>query len=300
MRVVVRGLSEPTRLDRFLRDQFPSWGRHAVGALIHNRKVMVNGRTVWLSSWQVENGDRLEIRQTPSPKPVPPAVLDDRWIIAVESDLIVLDKPAGVLSQAARANRPGDLLSLACKRFGTLNLFHRLDRHTSGVVLLTRPGPVNRYLDAAFKDGTVEKRYLAAIPADNGLSTEGVIDMRIGIHAGRPDMMAVVERGGRRGVTRYRILAEAEGVQLILLLPQTGRTHQLRVHLKAMGAPILGDRLYGGHPQGAERLMLHAWWLSLPAADGFAARTYTAPVPGDLIGELPEPLCASLAQCTDG
>jgi 23S rRNA pseudouridine1911/1915/1917 synthase len=298
-RVEVQGLKGPIRLDRYLRDRFPDWGRHAVGALIQARKVQVNGRTVWLASWLVENGDRLEIREPSTEKAPPPAALDDAWIIAMESDLIALDKPAGVLSQGTRSHQPGDLLSLACNRFGPLSLFHRLDRDTSGVVLLTRPGPINRYLDAAFKEGRVEKRYLAAVPADNRLAAEGVIDLRIGPHPLRRDMMAVAERGGRRGVTRYRILGEAEGVQLVLLWPQTGRTHQLRVHLKAMGAPILGDRLYGPQPRGAKRLMLHACRIALPAADDFPARAYTAPVPDDLIGELPRPLRALVPAALD-
>ena len=297
--VVVQGVGGPTRLDRFLRDRFPGWGRQAVGALVNARRVLVNGRVVWLASWLVEDGDRLEIRDPPRDKAPPPAVLDDAWIIAVENDLIAVNKPAGVLSQRTRSRRPGDLLSLACGRFGPLSLFHRLDRDTSGVVLLTRPGPINRYLDAAFKEGRVEKRYLAAVPADNRLAAEGQIALRLGPHDRRRDMMAVVERGGRRAVTRYRVLGEAEGVQLVLLCPQTGRTHQLRVHLTAMGAPILGDRLYGPHPPEARRLMLHARRIALPAADNFPARAYTAPVPEDLIGELPRPLRALLPTLLD-
>jgi len=299
VQVVVRGVGRPTRLDRFLRDRFPNWGRQAVGAIINGRRVRVNGRTVRLSSWLVENGDRLEIQDPPPDKTPPPISLDDGWIIAIESDLIALNKPAGVLSQGTRADRPGDLLSLACGRFGPLTLFHRLDRDTSGVVLLTRPGPINRYLDAAFKAGTIKKLYLAAVPADNHLSAEGVIDLRIGPHARRRDMMEVVERGGRRAVTRYRALASADGVQLVLLCPRTGRTHQLRVHLMAMGAPILGDRLYGPRPRRAERLMLHACRIALPPADGFPARVYSSPVPDDLISELPQPLRASLPPALD-
>ncbi len=299
MRVRVRGLDGPTRLDRYLRDRFPDWGRRAVGALIHAGKVQVDGRVVWLASWLVENGDRLEIREPPPQKAPPPAALEDAWIIAVEADLIALNKPAGVLAHATRSNRPGDLLSLACDRFGPLSLFHRLDRDTSGVVLLTRPGAINRCLDAAFKEGTVEKLYLAAVPVDNRLSAEGAVDLRIGPHPRRRDMMAAVERGGRRAVTRYRALGEAEGVQLVLLWPVTGRTHQLRVHLMALGAPILGDRLYGPHPPGAKRLMLHACRIALPASDDFPARTYAAPLPEDLIGELPRPLRALIPAVMD-
>lgn len=292
IRLFVQGLDRPARLDRVLRDHFPNWGRRAVGLLINARKVKVNGRTVWLSSWQVKNGDRLEILEIPPEKPPSPAALDDAWIIAHESDLLVLDKPAGMLSHVARSNRPGDLLSLATERFGPLTLFHRLDRDASGVVLLTRPGPINRALDAAFKGGAVKKEYIAAVPAGNALSAEGVIRVRIGSHPRRRDMMVPLERGGRPAVTRYQVIEEAAGLQLLRLWPETGRTHQLRVHLLAMGAPILGDRLYGAHPLTAKRLMLHACQLSLPESAGFPARVFSAPVPDDFVAELPRPLQA--------
>ena len=290
MRIVIQGLDGQDRLDRVLRDRFPGWGRRAVGALINSRKVKVNGRTVWLSSWQIKNGDQLEIIEIPPEKKPPPVALDDAWIIAHESDLLVLNKPAGLLSHATRSAGASDLLSLTVARFGPLTLFHRLDRDTSGLVLLTRGGPINRYLDSAFKAGDVEKEYIAAVAAGGRLSATGMIQARIGPHPRRRDMMAAVERGGREARTRYEVIGEASGVQLVRLWPQTGRTHQLRIHLLAMGAPVLGDRLYGPRPPSTRRLMLHACRLSLPEAVGFPARVFRAPVPEDFVAELPRPL----------
>ncbi len=177
-----------------------------------------------------------------------------------------------------------NLLDLASARFGPLTLFHRLDRDTSGVVLLTHGGTVNRYLDGAFKAGAVQKEYLAVVATPNRLAGQGVIDARLGPHASRRDTMAVVQRGGQRAVTRYEIITEAQGLQWVRLWPETGRTHQLRVHLASLGAPIVGDRLYNPSWQQANRLMLHAWRITLPAVDGWPERVFSAPLPADFSG----------------
>ncbi|HSN77556.1 MAG TPA: S4 domain-containing protein, partial [Anaerolineae bacterium] len=149
--IVVRGLGQPSRLDRVLRTAYPQAGRQAVQRLISAGQVTVNGRTVRLSSWLVRNGDQLALLTEPPVKPAQPVAFDDAWIIALDNDLLAVDKPAGLLSEPARAPGAANLLDLANARFGPLTLFHRLDRDTSGVVLLTLGGPVNRYLDGAFK-----------------------------------------------------------------------------------------------------------------------------------------------------
>lgn len=281
--LIVEGLEKATRLDRVMRSAFPQWGRRSVQALITAGKVKVNGRKVWLCSWRVNNGDRLAIFETPPAKPEPVTTFDDNWLIAQDHDLIVVNKPAGLLCQAPRWRQTSNLLDLASARFGPLSLFHRLDRDTSGVVLLTRSGPINRYLDAAFKNRSVQKEYLAVVPAKNKLRLEGVIDARIGPHPKRRDVMRVVARGGKRAITRYQVIRETAGRQWVRLWPETGRTHQLRVHLWSMGAPILGDRLYGPQQPDVPRLMLHACQISLPAAEGFPARVFSAPIPEDFL-----------------
>lgn len=278
MHVEIQGLAKPARLDRVLRDRFPEWGRQAVQGLISAKGVKVNGRTVWLASWQVQNGDQIEIAQPPAAKPAPLAHFEDRWLIAVEDELIVINKPAGLLSEAPSMRDAANLLDLAKTRFGELILFHRLDRDTSGVVLLTRPGPINQYLDRAFKEGLVQKEYLAVVAKPNGLAASGVINARLDSHPQRRDMMTVVTRGGQAAVTRYAIVEENQNCQLVRLWPQTGRTHQLRVHLAHLGAPILGDRLYG-QVDSAKRLLLHAQRITLPALASWPERSYTAPAP---------------------
>jgi RluA family pseudouridine synthase len=277
--ITIQGLDKPTRLDRLLRDHFPQAGRQAVQQLITARKVKINGQIVWLASWQVHNGDRIEVTEAPPEKAAPPAHFDDHWMIAEEADLIAVNKPAGLLSEPTRWTATSNLLDLARTRFGSVVLFHRLDRDTSGVVLLTRPGPINKYLDTAFKSRAIRKEYRAVVATPNHLDRTGIIEVRLAAHPQRRDMMTVVERGGQRAVTRYEIVDEKAGQQLVRLWPETGRTHQLRVHLAHLGAPILGDRLYGPRPGEDERLMLHACQIELPGTAGFPARAYSAPLP---------------------
>jgi 23S rRNA pseudouridine1911/1915/1917 synthase len=274
-------LPKPTRLDRVLRDQFPAWGRQAVQRLIGSGKVRLNGRVVKLASWEVQSGDRVEIVEAPAEKAPSPAQWDEAWVLFADDELIALNKPAGLLSEAPRFRSAANLLDLARERFGDVILFHRLDRDTSGVILLTRPGDINKYLSAAFQSHAVRKEYLAVVTAPNELLASGLIEARLGPHPERRDQMTIVPRGGQRAVTRYVIEDEHQGRQLIRLHPETGRTHQLRVHLAHLGAPILGDRLYGPQPPQHPRLLLHAEQIHLPETAGYPARSFTAPLPAD-------------------
>ncbi len=284
VRVVVKELTQPTRLDRVIRDCFPNWGRKAVQHLVNAGRVKVNGRKVWLGSWKIKNQDRLEIINPPAGKEPPPTRFNEAWVIAEEKELIVVNKPAGLLSHATRWTQAGNLLDLATSRFGTLSLFHRLDRDTSGVMLLSRNGPINHYFDHIFKKRLVEKEYLAVVGAKNRLSASGVIQTYLDTHSKRRDMMEVVKRGGKYARTRYEVLSESAGKQVVRLWPETGRTHQLRIHLQHMNAPILGDRLYGTGERSAKRLMLHAHRITLPALDKIPERVYRAALPNEFEG----------------
>jgi 23S rRNA-/tRNA-specific pseudouridylate synthase len=138
---------------------------------------------------------------------------------------------------------------------------------------------VNQYLDHAFKTHTVQKEYIAVVQAPNRLAEAGVIDVRLAVHPKRRDRMVVVERGGQRAVTRYVVEKTAQDRQWVRLWPETGRTHQLRVHLAHLAAPILGDILYGDQQVASDRLMLHAHQIILPACNDFPSRVFVAPAP---------------------
>ena len=186
----------------------------------------------------------------------------DPWLLA-------LLKPSGLLSQPGLGPELADsLISRAQERWPEVRLVHRLDRDTSGLILLARDATTHRALSAAFAERRVRKTYLAVVqglPADRG----GVINQPLARIATRPPRYGVVPlgQGGKPALTRWRVLRRFEGSSLLLLQPRTGRSHQLRVHLADLGHPVLGDPIYGdplyGEPAAAPRLQLHAAGLQL-------------------------------------
>jgi len=284
----VLNLDGPTRIDRAIRLQFPDFGRRKVQALVNAKKARVNGKVVWMCSWKVKNGDKIELLCEKPEEKVKTSQFKDHWIVRRDSDVIALNKPAGVLSHKTRVGGDDDILSLATEKFGHVVLFHRLDRDTSGVMIFTQNTQINRYLDVAFKAGTIEKEYVALIQSPNELQNVGVISTRMSNVPNRRDIMRVSPHG-KAAETHYEVVGEAEGKMLVKLWPKTGRTHQLRVHMQYMHGAILGDRLYGFR-KSAKRLMLHAHRITLPEADGYPERSYKAPLPEDFISQLPKAL----------
>jgi RluA family pseudouridine synthase len=258
--------------------RFPEWGRQAVQRLIAARDVHVNGKVVWLGSWQVYNGDRIEIEEAPAAKPAPLLTWNDRWLLAIDEYMVVIDKPAGLLTERPPHRDAPNLHALAETQFGPLVLVHRLDRDTSGVLLLARTAHANRVLSATFRDHTIEKEYVAVVAAPNQLATEGRISARLAPDPQQRERMIIVAKGGQGAVTRYMVVARQNDRHLVRLWPETGRTHQLRVHMASIQAPILGDRLYGD-VQAAPRLLLHARRLVLPALEWGGERVFVAPAP---------------------
>jgi len=181
----------------------------------------------------------------------------DPWLLA-------LLKPSGLLSQPGLGPELADsLISRAQERWPEARLVHRLDRDTSGLILLARDATTHRALSAAFAERRVRKTYLAVVqglPADRG----GVINQPLARIATRPPRYGVVplEQGGKPALTRWRVLRRFEGSSLLLLQPRTGRSHQLRVHLADLGHSVLGDPIYG-ESAAAPRLQLHAAGLQL-------------------------------------
>lgn len=283
VRHVVSGLTARDRLDRYLRHAFPTWGRREISKLITGGGVAINGRFVTLGSWEVRNGDAITIAQPPADLPAGPAVLDPAWILTDDGAIIALNKPAGLLTEPTRWDTGANLRDLAIAHFAcALWLPHRLDRDTSGLVVLARDADTGRWLDAQFKARTIKKHYVAVVRVPNRLEAQGEIVTRLDFMAQRRDRVQVVRAGGMWARTVYQAEpAQGQGVQqrqLVHLWPDTGRTHQLRVHLAYMDAPILGDRYYGD-AASAPRLLLHAADLTLPPRDAQPARTWSAPIP---------------------
>jgi 23S rRNA pseudouridine1911/1915/1917 synthase len=213
------------------------------------------------------------------PTPQPPADLVVRYR---DPDVIVVDKPAGQPAQATRANQADALdARVQAELTPEARLLHRLDADASGLLLFAASARARTPLQIALERHQIVRRYLALVAGE--LTSEGRIALKIA--RDRSDArrrVALPERapGGQPAVTRYRML-ERRGLETLLALElETGRTHQLRVHLSALGHPIVGDRLYGGRDAG--RLYLHAYELTFPHPGDGRSITVLAPPPAEL------------------
>lgn len=204
-------------------------------------------------------------------------------VLFEDDDVLAVDKPPGVTAQPTPGRVGASLVDLATRHLGhPAGLVHRLDRETSGVTVFGKHAEATTRLAAAFRQGRAQKEYLAVTAP--GLPPEGAIDLPLSRDPARPGRWrASRAANGLPALTHYTRLSDGP-VSVVSLFPQTGRTHQLRAHLAALGHPIVGDRLYGGPP--GPRCLLHARRLVIA---GFA---FEAPVPADLArwlsGDVPQ------------
>ncbi len=251
------------RLDRLLRDYLPSLTAAQRSAALRSRRVAVDGRPVWLASWEVDDGAEVSLDGVVLLGP-PEVVFNPAWVLFTDERFVVVNKPAGMRPEPRGPSDRTDLLTAARSVYGkSLVAANRLDRDTSGVMILTLPGDHRRLLDQAMRDRAVGKRYEALVEpcALQPNANTGTFSWRLDRDPQRRDAMTVVETGGQAAATAWTVVDRAAG--RMHLHPHTGRTHQLRVHLAHAGAPIRGDVLYGGAP--ADRLMLHAVSYEVPS-----------------------------------
>lgn len=206
---------------------------------------------------------------------------DDAWILHVDDDLVVVDKPVGMPTQSADPEMPDDVVTRvkAHLRAEYLGVHQRLDRDTSGVLALTRRREANASMATQFEGRAVEKRYVACVTGWHGKGRT-LEDALAPGDGGRMQVVSSKARGAQRAVTHVRVLGRAGDRAMLELVLETGRTHQARVQLAHAGAPIAGDVLYGG--ARAPRLMLHARSLSLAHPSLGARVRYDAPLPAEL------------------
>jgi 23S rRNA pseudouridine1911/1915/1917 synthase len=215
--------------------------------------------------------------------PPPPPVLS---VLFEDAELIAVDKPVGVTAQPTEGRVGDSLVDLVSALLGReAGLVHRLDRETSGVTVFGKTASATAALAAEFREGRARKRYLAA--TGPGLPAAGTVDLPLSKDPTRPGRWrASRAANGVPALTDFRTLHASDDFCLVELLPHTGRTHQLRAHLTALGAPILGDRRYGGAGQAgglpAPRCLLHAQALELAHPRTGQPLRLEAPVPGDL------------------
>jgi 23S rRNA pseudouridine1911/1915/1917 synthase len=251
--------SDGARLDRFLAG-VPALGtRSQAKQRIDAGDVTVDG-VVRKASFVVRRGMRVEARVPPLETDVAPEALP-LVVLYEDAHLIALDKQPGMVVHPAPGARRGTVVNALLHRLGPLagvgeasrpGIVHRLDRDTSGVLLVARTAAALEALARQFRARTVAKRYLALVHGQVRAAS-GVVDRPIGRDPRARKRMSVRAARGRHAVTRYRVLERFPGATLLAVAPETGRTHQIRVHLAAIGHPIVGDRVYGGARRGGAR-----------------------------------------------
>lgn len=281
------------RLDRVIAALHPALSRAAVSALITAGRVTVNGRPCKAATRPVE-GARLTI-DLPSTEPLSAAAEAIPLDVRFEDDaLVVINKAAGMVIHPAPGNLHGTLVNALLARYADLpgepfrpGIVHRLDKDTSGLIVIARTPQVLASLASAFKHRQVYKEYLALVVGHMN-PANGAISGDIGRDPRHRQRMAVVAVGGREAHTTYETIEVLGGYALLRVVLGTGRTHQIRVHLTALGHPIAGDPMYGrpSPALGLNRQFLHAARLRFTHPRTGQPLDFEAPPPSDLLSAL--------------
>lgn len=274
-------------LERYLALKL-EWPDARARGLIRAGAVYVRGRRAGDAGRMVRAGDTvmviLEERGASTEAP-PAAVLGPPKILFEDRELLAVDKPAGMVSQPSPGRRGDSLVDWVSSYLkAKAKTVHRLDRGTSGVVVFGKTLWATSQLAAAFREGSIKKRYLAVCGPQ--IPEQATVDLRIDRDPSRPGRQRAVRHHGQPAVTEVLRLGIGDGFAAVALFPRTGRTHQLRAHLAALGAPIVGDLLYGGPPTvgplAAGRCLLHAQALAVLHPQTGQPTLLEAPLPEDI------------------
>lgn len=273
--------------------QASALSRARIQALIHAGHVTVNGRTV-KEHYKTRSGDAitLTIPPTVSTALVPEAIPID--ILYEDADLLVINKPAGLVVHPAAGHASGTLVNALLHHCGNLaaiggeqrpGIVHRLDRDTSGIMVVAKSDRALAGLMNQFKQRTIHKNYVALVWG-RPIPAQGAIETLIGRHRTDRKKMAVQSKTGRAAVTHYELAEYLGDVSLLKIRLETGRTHQIRVHMAHRGFPVVGDAQYGSRstrslPSPVGRQMLHAETLAFIHPLTGKPLTFTAPWPAD-------------------
>ncbi len=284
------------RLDRFLNEKIPGLSRSRIQQAIRTR-VTVSWNARVRAATPVRPGGEVRIGFTPAPEtllevPIPVLVRGRGWL--------AVDKPPGIPVHPVHRVRENSLIRMLRRQEGddALRLVHRLDRETSGVLLVAADVPTSRALSLAFERGCVEKEYLAVV-AGVVEEDEGSVNLPIGDAGGSKVYVRREVGRGQPAVTAWRIERRLADRTLLRVFPKTGRRHQIRVHLAAIGHPVLGDLLYGRPDEeyldlvrsgrdvrrareGPLRQLLHCARLAFPDPSGLGTIEVTSEAPADL------------------
>jgi 23S rRNA pseudouridine1911/1915/1917 synthase len=278
-------ISVKKRLDSELAKRYPETSRSTWQKHIKAGHISVNDKVITSPKYDVTDVDSIAIN-TPEAADFSKNELP---IIYVDDNVIVINKPSGVLSHAKGALNDEFTVAEFFRRYTTYNLgtnrsgiIHRLDRDTSGVMIGARNPETATMLQKQFSDRKVNKIYIAMLDGIPKLAKAN-IDLPIDRNPSAPSTFRV-NSNGKSALTKYEVVASNDKYSLVKLQPQTGRTHQLRVHMKYINTPILGDRVYG---KPLDRLYLHAHSLEITIPNG-NRQTFIAPIPSNITDYFPE------------
>jgi len=281
------------RLDTILVRLYPDQSRARLQSWIEAGHVWVEGRRASKAGARLRGGESIAVDVAPPPQIGPAPEPIPLEIVYEDSDLIVVNKPAGMVVHPAAGHDSGTLVNAVLAHARDLagiggevrpGIVHRLDRDTSGLIVVAKSEPALRWLQSQFRDREVEKVYLALVdgaPPDR----QGRIEAPVGREVRHRQRMGIVPASrGRQATTDYRTLEAFERHTLLEVRPRTGRTHQIRIHLAFLGCPVTGDRVYGARRPtlDAGRQMLHAWRLAFRLPGHSERREFEAAVPPDM------------------
>ena len=284
------------RLDRFLALELSDFSRSRLQRLIEGGFVRLNGAEQRRPREAVRTGDKIELRVPPLQTIEAVAEQIAFPVLFEDEHLLVIDKPAGMVVHPGAGNREHTLVNALLSHCASLSgiggkerpgIVHRLDKETSGCLVVAKNDATHRDLSRQFAARTVKKTYLALV-AGRLKNQIGTIDAPIERHPVHRQRMSVARSSrGRSALTEYRVLRSSREMSLVECALHSGRTHQIRVHLHHLGNPVLGDKLYAARrASGYPRQMLHAWRLgfSHPATTEWSE--FEAPLPDDFRGAL--------------
>lgn len=277
------------RLDQFLAAEIPTLTRSRIQRLIEAGNITLNA-TPTKASAKLRGGETIVVDEPPA---VPTETLPEAIALEVlgeDDDIIVINKPPGLVVHPAAGNWEGTLVNALlhhCKNLSGIGgeqrpgIVHRLDKETSGCIVAAKNDAAHQGLTKQFSGREVTKIYLALAAGIFRERKSGTISAPIGRHPIHRKKMAVIDRG-REARTDWRVLREIDGNSLVECTLHTGRTHQIRVHLKHLGHPLLGDELYGKRGP-FPRQMLHAWRLGFAHPRTGERLNFVSPIPRDFV-----------------
>jgi 23S rRNA pseudouridine1911/1915/1917 synthase len=245
--------AEPERLDKFISRQMEEISRSALLRLIEAGMVTVNGMPE-KPSFRLRGGETILIK-IPPPVPATPVAEDiPLEILYEDNDIVVVNKPAGMVVHPGAGNYGGTLVNALLGHCGDLSgiggeirpgIVHRIDKDTTGVLVVAKNDRAHHSLSAQFKQHTIKRVYTALVYG-SPKGESGSVNSEIGRHPSDRKKMSSAARRGRRAVTHWRVAGRYPGITQMRVTLETGRTHQIRVHLSELGNPLLGDSIYGG------------------------------------------------------